>query len=46
MTDILAVDHLPYLLLLDADRRIVARDFRHWELPRIVKALDASGTTP
>ena len=46
MTDILAVDHLPYLLLLDADRHIVARDFRHWELPRIMKALDSGGATP
>lgn len=28
----LQIDHLPYLILIDRDRRIVARDIRYWQL--------------
>ena len=30
----LDIDHIPYLILVDAERRIVARDIRLWELRR------------
>lgn len=30
----LDIDHIPYLILVDAERRIVARDIRIWELRR------------
>lgn len=36
LVEILAVDHIPYLILLDPQKRIVARDFRIWELKRIL----------
>ena len=33
----LEIDHIPYLLLLDTDRRIAARDIRIWELKRKIE---------
>lgn len=33
----LAIEHIPYLILLDKNGRIVARDVRIWELERIRK---------
>lgn len=34
----LDVDHIPFLMLVDPKRRIVARDARVWELERILKS--------
>ena len=33
----LEVDHIPYLILLDPERRILARDLRIWQLQRMLK---------
>ena len=33
----LEIDHIPYLILLDPEHRIVARDLRIWQLRRILK---------
>lgn len=44
LVEILAVDHIPYLLLLDPQKRIVARDFRIWELDRILKHRESGST--
>lgn len=35
--DRLAIDHIPYLILLSADGTIVERDLRVWELEKILK---------
>lgn len=46
--DSLAIDHIPYLLLVDGQGRIVERDLRIWELERTLKtasATSASSTT-
>ena len=32
----LEIDHIPYLMLVDAERRIAARDIRIWEIERKV----------
>lgn len=37
LVEVLAVDHIPYLILLDPQKRIVARDLRIWELKRILE---------
>lgn len=34
----LAVDHIPYIILVDRERRILARDARAWEIPRLLQA--------
>ena len=34
---LLDIDHVPYLILLDKDRRIVARDLRIWQLKRTLE---------
>lgn len=31
---LLSVDHLPYVILVDADGRVLARDLREWELEK------------
>ena len=33
----LSVDRIPYMILLDKDKKILTRDARIWELPRLMK---------
>lgn len=33
----LEIDHIPYLILLDPERHIIARDLRIWQLQRMLK---------
>ncbi len=35
--DLLAIDHIPYLILTGPDKKIITKDFRIWELERILK---------
>ena len=39
---LLDIDHVPYLILLDKDRRIVARDLRIWQLKRTLEQQPAN----
>lgn len=34
----LQIEHIPYLILIDRSKKIVARDIRAWELKRLLKA--------
>ena len=40
VVEFLDIEHIPFLVLVDAKSHIVARDFRIWELDRILKASD------
>ena len=35
--DLLAIDHIPFLILLDKENKIISRDVRVWQLPRLIK---------
>lgn len=34
--DLLAIDHLPFIMLLDSSNTILARDIPYWKLPRLI----------
>ncbi len=35
--ELFAIDHIPFLILLDKENKIIARDVRVWQLPRLIK---------
>ena len=35
----LSVDHLPYMILVDKNGNVVARDMRMWELEKFIKRM-------
>ena len=37
MMKLLKIYHVPYLILIDKERRIVARDLRIWQLQRTLE---------
>ena len=35
--ELFAIDHIPFLILLDKENKIIARDVRVWQLPKLIK---------